>query len=109
VAYRQKGASPAHVVTPMATPLDIPASRVYTLDRSEQLRTPKGVMRVEELISIPEAARHLGVSETIIRRWIKRGDLQPAKVDQLGRQTRRYVRSADVEALRKQRGGADKV
>lgn len=62
---------------------------------------------MEELISIPDAARRLGVSETIVRRLIQRGDLVPAKVQQIRQQTRRYVRAGDVEALRQQRGGSE--
>lgn len=62
-------------------------------------------MCVEELISIPEAAERLAVSETVVRRLMKRGELTPAKVDQIGQQTRRYFRASDVEALRQKRGG----
>lgn len=62
-------------------------------------------MLVEELISIPEAASRLGVSETIVRKLTRRGDLTPAKVEQVGQQTRRYYRAGDVEALRQKRSG----
>lgn len=62
---------------------------------------------MEELISIPDAAKRLGVSETIVRRLAKRGDLVPAKVQQIGQQTRRYFRAGDVEALRQERGGSE--
>lgn len=58
---------------------------------------------MEELISIPTTAKRLGVSETIVRRLIKRGDLVVARVDQAGQQQRRYFRAGDVEALRQVR------
>jgi hypothetical protein len=64
---------------------------------------------VEELISIPVTAERLGVSETVVYKLVKRGDLSPAKVEQVGKQTRRYFRAGDVEALRQQRGGEAKV
>lgn len=64
---------------------------------------------MEQLISIPIAADRLGVSETVVRRLIKRGDLHPAKVEQIGQQTRRYLRTADVDALRREREERGKV
>lgn len=64
---------------------------------------------MEELISIPETARRLGVSDTVVRKLAKRGALTPAKVDTLGKQTRRYFRASDVETLRLSRGGETKV
>ncbi len=60
---------------------------------------------MNELLSIPLAAQRLGVSETIVRRLMKRGDLATAKEQQIGKHLRRYVRADDVEALRKQRSG----
>lgn len=60
---------------------------------------------MEELLSIPETAERLGISDTVVRRLIKRGDLAPAKVDHIGQQTRRYLRASDVEALRLKRSG----
>lgn len=60
---------------------------------------------MEELLSIPETAQRLGVSDTIVRRLIKRGELAPAKVEHIGQQTRRYMRASDVEALRAKRSG----
>lgn len=60
---------------------------------------------MNELLSIPLAAERLGVSETIVRKLMKRGDLATAKEQQIGKQIRRYVRADDVEALRKQRSG----
>jgi len=62
---------------------------------------------MEKLISVPDAAKHLGVSETVVRRLTKRGDLVPARVQQVGQQTRRYFRAGDVEALRQQRSGLE--
>lgn len=62
-------------------------------------------MHVEQLLSIPVAAERLGVSETIVRRLMKRGDLATAKEQQIGKQIRRYVRADDVETLRKRRSG----
>jgi hypothetical protein len=64
---------------------------------------------VEELISVPATAERLGVSETIVRKLVRRGELIPAKVDQVGRQTRRYFRTRDVEALQQKRSGEAKV
>jgi len=60
---------------------------------------------MEELLSIPETAERLGVSDTIVRRLIKRGQLEPARVEHIGKQTRRYLRASDVEMLRRQRAG----
>lgn len=86
--------------------LDIASLRVYTPNSSEPFGVvSKGVMLVEELISIPEAANRLGVSETIVRKLTRRGDLTPAKVEQVGQQTRRYYRAGDIEALRRKRSG----
>jgi DNA-binding transcriptional MerR regulator len=62
---------------------------------------------MDKLISVPDAAKQLGVSETVVRRLTKRGDLIPAKVQQVGQQTRRYFRAGDVEALRQQRSGLE--
>ena len=64
-------------------------------------------MPVENLISMPVAAEQLHVTEAVVRRMVKRGELTPAKVQQLGRQTRRYFRSEDVEALRRRRSGEE--
>ena len=66
-------------------------------------------MRVDELISIPVVASRLGVSATIVRRLMERGDLVEAKVEQIGKQTRRYFRASDVEALRQKRSGETEV
>lgn len=76
---------------------------VYSLPYSSE--RAEGGDFLEELISIPETATRLGVSETVVRRLVKRGDLAPAKIDQIGRQTRRYLKSSDVEALRRVRSG----
>lgn len=64
---------------------------------------------VEELISIPETAERLKVSETIVRRLMSRGDLVPAKTETIGKQVRRYFRASEVEALRQKRSGAGTV
>jgi hypothetical protein len=64
---------------------------------------------VDELISIPETAERLKVSETIVRRLMARGDLIPAKVDTIGKQVRRYFRASEVETLRLKRSGANTV
>lgn len=60
---------------------------------------------MEELLSIPETAERLGVSDTIVRRLVKRGDLAPARIEHIGQQTRRYFRASDVEELRQKRSG----
>jgi excisionase family DNA binding protein len=56
-------------------------------------------------LSVPEAAKALGVSETIVRRLVNRGELPVAREEQLGQQTRRYLDADVVEALRKKRAG----
>lgn len=62
-------------------------------------------MNDEKLLSIPETAEALGVSETIVRRLMDRGDIQPAKIEQRGNQIRRWFRASDVETVRRRRAG----
>lgn len=69
----------------------------------------EGVLRVEELLSVPATAGKLGVSTTVVWRLVNRGELTPAKVEQRGKQTLRYFRSGDVETLRRKRTGEDAV
>lgn len=56
-------------------------------------------------LSVPEAARALGVSETIVRRLVRRGELPVAREEHIGQQTRRYFDADVVEALRRKRAG----
>lgn len=56
-------------------------------------------------LSVPQAAKELGVSETIVRRLVKRKELAVAREEHIGRQTRRYFDAGVVEALRKKRAG----
>lgn len=56
-------------------------------------------------LSVPEVARALGVSETIVRRLVKRKELAVAREEQIGQQTRRYFDAGVVEALRRKRAG----
>lgn len=76
--------------------------RVYS-NSVEQYETARGGDALEELLSISKTAAHLGVSQTIVRRLMKRGELTEAKIEQWGKQQRRYFRAGDVEALRQQR------
>jgi excisionase family DNA binding protein len=54
-------------------------------------------------LSVPEVAKTLGVSETIVRRLVRRGELAVAREERIGQQTRRYFDADVVEALRKRR------
>lgn len=56
-------------------------------------------------LSVPEVARALQVSETIVRRLVRRGELAVAREERIGQQTRRYFDADVVEALRKRRAG----
>lgn len=66
----------------------------------------------EELLSIPDVARRLGVEPMTVHRIVKRGELKSVKEVAHGSQIRRYFRPDDVERLRREREGereADKV
>lgn len=63
-------------------------------------------MNDDVLLSIPEAAKRLGVSETIVKRLLNRGELTPAKVELRGKQVRRWFRAVDVDWLRHRREGS---
>ena len=62
-------------------------------------------MRQEtDLLSMQQAAKVLGVTMPTFYAIVdKRNELTPAKIEQLGRQRRRYFRWSDVEALRNRR------
>lgn len=68
------------------------------------VQNTEGVIILAEL-SVPEAAKVLGVSETIIRRLVKRKELAVAREEHIGQQTRRYFDADVVEALRRKRAG----
>lgn len=59
----------------------------------------------DELIDIPQAAALIGRSHTVVQKLTKRGDLVVAKVEKLGKQTRRYYKRGDVEAYKRRRDG----
>lgn len=64
----------------------------------------------EELLSIRDVARRLGVEPMTVHRIVNRGELKPAREVAHGRQIRRYFQPGDVERLRREREGeADKV
>jgi excisionase family DNA binding protein len=59
----------------------------------------------ETLLSIPEVARELGVTTTIVYRLIESDAIRPARTERRGRQTRRFFRATDVATLKRQREG----
>ncbi len=62
-------------------------------------------MTDESLLSVPEVARELGVTTTIVYRLIESEAIRPARTERRGQQTRRYFRASDVAALKRQREG----
>lgn len=86
-------------------PLDAPPLRVYTQSVPNSSERIGGDGMAE--LSVPEVARHLGVSETIVRRLVGRGELVPVRIAVIGQQTRRYFDADVVEALRRKRAGED--
>jgi len=62
-------------------------------------------MTEEPLLSIPDVARELGVTTTIVYRLVETQALTPARTEQRGKQARRFFRADDVAALKRQREG----
>lgn len=66
----------------------------------------KGGDYVEDtLLSLSQVAERFNVTEAVVRRLEKRGDLVPAKVERHGKQRRPFFSSVAVEELRQQREG----
>ncbi len=58
---------------------------------------------MDELLSIPEVARACGVSETVVKRWIKRGELTTDHEETHGKQHRRFFKASQVSAHKRKR------
>jgi excisionase family DNA binding protein len=56
-------------------------------------------------LSVPEAARQLGVSERTIWNWIEAQRLVVSRTAQLGKQRRVWVTTASVDEERRRREG----
>ena len=72
----------------------MPPMLVYQKFRS--YARPKGGGRLAEEMSIPDAARILGVTDTAIRQRIARGKLTVVREERHGEQVRRFVDAAEV-------------
>jgi predicted DNA-binding transcriptional regulator AlpA len=59
----------------------------------------------EHLLSWFETRQMLGVSSPTLYAIVKRKELQPAALQQLGKQQRRFFRREDVETLKRKREG----
>lgn len=68
--------------------------------------TPQMFDGLPDLLTIPEAAAALRVSETTVRRLIRSGELRAAKIGR-GRGTYRLTKPALVEWLRQLEGRDD--
>ena len=60
----------------------------------------KVTISTPDLVSIPEAAKELGVNFSTVYRWIRKGEVTPFSI---GHQT--YLPTVEVKKLKKQRGG----
>lgn len=56
---------------------------------------------MDDELSMPEAAKLLGVTHTTITNMVKRGDLVIAREEVRGRQRRTFVRRESVEAFQR--------
>jgi len=52
----------------------------------------------KDLVSVPRAAKELGVHFTTVYRWIKRGDIHPFTIG-----TQVFITATDLKALKKGR------
>lgn len=64
-------------------------------------------MNADELLSMKQTAEALEVSMPTFYEMMKRGDIAPAQIRQMGQQQRRFFRRSDVEQLRQRRSGGE--
>lgn len=62
-------------------------------------------MTDDTLLSIPQVAKELNVTTTVVYRLIKGKALMPVRTEQRGGQKRRYFLPSDVVDLKRQREG----
>lgn len=58
----------------------------------------KVVISTEDLVSVPQAAKELGVHFTTVYRWIKKGKIQPFTIG-----TQVFITAADLKSLKQRR------
>ena len=64
-----------------------------TSQQKAEIRIPR-----EELLSIPQAAKKLGVHHATVYRWVEAGKIHPIRIN-----SRRYLTVQDVEAMKERR------
>lgn len=64
------------------------------------------IVTTDQLLSWKDTMQALGVSSPTLYAILERGELEPAKTQQIGKQQRKFFREGDVTALRRKREGA---
>ena len=63
------------------------------------------IVTTDQLLSWKDTMQALGVSSPTLYAILERGELEPAKIQQIGKQQRKFFREGDVTELRRKREG----